>query len=241
MSTGFRVFLQRDLPPKELLGGFKELPAANIADCMYRLSALSSEIRLMSKPFAGSVAGPALTVKARPGDNLMLHKALNMATEGDVIVVSNEGDRSQSLMGEVMAVYGKFKKVAAFVFDGPIRDIDTIYNLEVPIYATGTTPGGPFKDGPGEINVPISCGNAYIEPGDIILGDTDGVIVIPRLDAAAILEAARKFSVSDKAKLEAAYKGTSDRSWVEKSLESKGCIIIDAKYSDRSTFFCSEG
>jgi regulator of RNase E activity RraA len=241
MSTGFRVFLQRDLPPKELLEGFKELPAANIADCMHRLSALSSEIHLMSKPFVGSVAGPALTVKARPGDNLMLHKALNMATEGDVIVVSNEGDRSQSLMGEIMAVYGKFKKVAAFVFDGPIRDIDTIYNLEVPIYATGTTPGGPFKDGPGEINVPISCGNAYIEPGDIILGDTDGVIVIPRLDAADILEAARKFSISDKARLEAAYKGTSDRSWVEKRLESKNCIIVDAKYSDRSTFFCSEG
>jgi len=233
MSVGFRIFLQRDLPPKDLIEAYKELPAANVADCMNRLSAMSSAIRLMNKPFSGSMAGPALTVKARPGDNLMLHKALNMAQEGDVIVISNEGDRSQSLMGEVMAAYGKFKKIAGFVFDGPIRDLDALYDLGVPIYATGSTPGGPFKEGPGEINVPISCGNAYVEPGDIILGDTDGVIVIPRLDAAALLEASRKFSATDKAKFQAAQNGTADRSWVEKSLEAKGCAIIDAKYSGR--------
>lgn len=233
MAIGFRVYLQRDLPPKELTEAFKELPAANVADCMSRLSALSSEIRLMNKPFSGSMAGPALTVKVRPGDNLMLHKALNMATEGDVIIVSNAGDRSQSLMGEIMAEYGKFKKVAGFVFDGPIRDVDALYDLGVPVYATGATPGGPFKEGPGEINVPIACGNIHVEPGDIILGDTDGVIVIPRLDGPALLEAARKFSANDKAKAEAAKKGVSDRSWVEKSLEAKGCEIIDGKYAGR--------
>lgn len=233
MSIGFRVFLERDLPPKALIEAYKELPAANVADCMNRLSAMSSAIRLMNKPFSGSMAGPALTVKARPGDNLMLHKALNMATEGDIIVVSNEGDRSQSLMGEIMAAYGKFKKVAGFVFDGPIRDLDALYELGVPIYATGTTPGGPFKEGPGEINVPISCGNANVDPGDIILGDTDGVIVIPRLDAQYLLEAARKFSANDKAKFEAAQSGMADRSWIEKSLEAKGCEIISGKYSAR--------
>lgn len=233
MGIGFRVFLQRDLPAKDLIESYKELPAANVADCMNRLSAMSSAIRLMNRPFSGSMAGPALTVKARPGDNLMLHKALNMASEGDVIVVSNEGDRSQSLMGEIMAAYGKFKKLAGFVFDGPIRDVDALYDLGVPIYATGSTPGGPFKEGPGEVNVPISCGNVHVEPGDIILGDTDGVIVIPRLDAAPLLEAARKFSATDKAKFQSAQNGTSDRSWVEKSLEAKGCEIINAKYTDR--------
>ena len=89
MSIGFRVFTKRNLPPKELIEAYKALPAANIADCMGRLSALNSEIRLMNKPFSGSMAGPALTVKTRPGDNLMLHKALNMAVEGDVIIVSD--------------------------------------------------------------------------------------------------------------------------------------------------------
>lgn len=230
MSNGFRVFLKRNLPPKDIVEAFKSLPAANVADCMGRISAMSSSIRLISKPFAGSMAGPALTVKARPGDNLMLHKSLNMIEEGDIVVVSNAGDRSQSLMGEIMAAYAKFKKVGGFVFDGPIRDVDALYNLGVPIYATGSTPGGPFKEGPGEINVPIACGNITINPGDIILGDADGVIVIPRQDAAAVLEAAKKFSASDKAKFEQALKGESDRSWVDKTLEAKGCEIIDGAF-----------
>lgn len=227
MSIGFRIFLKRNLPPKDLIEAYKSLPAANVADCMGRISAMNSEIRLMTRPFSGSMVGPALTVKARPGDNLMLHKALNMIEEGDIIVVSNAGDRSQSLMGEVMAAYAKFKKIGGFVFDGPIRDVDALYDLGLPIYATGSTPGGPFKEGPGEINVPIACGNIHVNPGDIILGDTDGVIVIPRQDAAALLEAARKFAATDKAKFDAAVTGQSDRSWVDKSLEAKGCTIID--------------
>ena len=231
MSIGFRVYLQRDLPPKELVEAYKKLPAANVADCMNRLSALSSEIKLMSPRFKGSMVGVALTVKARPGDNLMLHKALNMATENDVIIVSNGGDRSQALMGEIMFSYGKFKKMAGFVFDGPVRDLETLDNLDLPVYATGSTPGGPYKEGPGEINVPIACGNIHVEPGDIILGDSDGVIVIPRRDAADLLEKALKFSANDQAKLAAAQNGTQDRSWVEKSLEAKGCAIIDGKYS----------
>ncbi len=227
MSVGFRVYTQRNLPPRELVEAYKTLPAANVADCMNRLSALSSQIRLMSPRFEGSMVGVALTVKVRPGDNLMLHKALNMAQEGDVMVVSNGGDRSQSLMGEIMFTYGKFKKMAGFVFDGPIRDVDALQELGIPVYATGSTPGGPFKNGPGEVNVPIACGNVQVNPGDIILGDSDGVIVIPRQDAAAILEAARKFSANDKAKVASALTGTQDRSWVDKSLDAAGCEIIE--------------
>lgn len=230
MSIGFRVFLKRELPSKDLIEAYKKLPAANVADCMGRISALSSEIRLMTAPFKGSMVGPALTVKARPGDNLMLHKALNMISEGDIVIVSNGGDRSQSLMGEIMAGYAKFKKVGGFVFDGPIRDVDALWDLGIPVYATGATPGGPFKEGPGEINTPIACGNIQVNPGDLVLGDRDGVIVIPRRDAAALLETAQKFSAGDHAKFEAAKAGTADRSWVEKSLESKGCEIIDALY-----------
>ena len=232
MSIGFRVYLQRDLPPKEIIDAYKALPAANVADCMNRLSAMSSAIRLVTRPFSGTMAGPALTVKARPGDNLMIHKALNMAQEGDIIVVSNEGERSRALLGEVMAAFAGYKKVGGFVFDGPIRDVEALYDIGMPIYATGSTPGGPFKEGPGEINVPVACGNIHVEPGDIILGDVDGVVVVPHRDAAALLEAARKFSANDKAKADAAKAGKGDRSWVEKSLEAKGCVTVDGKYSD---------
>lgn len=230
MSIGFRVFLKRDLPPAEIIEGFKSLPAANVADCMGRLSALSQEIRLLSKPAEEIMVGVALTVKARPGDNLMIHKALNMAGPGDVIVVSNEGDRSQSLVGEIIVTYAKYKKLAGLVFDGAIRDIGEISEMDIPVYGTGSTPGGPYKEGPGEVNVPIACGGIHIEAGDIILGDRDGVIVIPKRDAAALLAEARKFSAGDHAKVDAAAKGTLDRSWVDKALEAKKCEIIDAAY-----------
>lgn len=229
MSVGFRVFLKRNLPPPELVEAYRALPAANVADCMGRISALSSEIRLLSRP-TGMMCGVALTVKARPGDNLMIHKAFDMAQPGDVVMVSNGQDRSQSLVGEVLVNYAQFKRVAGLVFDGPIRDIGAIAKMPIPVYGVGFTPGGPFKEGPGEINVPIACGGIHVDPGDIILGDEDGVIVIPRRDAAKLLDAAQKFSASDHAKVVAAATGTADRSWVDKSLAAKKCEIIDGVY-----------
>ncbi len=230
MPVGFRVFEERVLPPKTLVESFRNIPASNIADCMGRLSGLGSEIRLMTEPMSQNMVGVALTVKARPGDNLMLHKAINMVEPGDIIVLSNEGDRSQSLIGVVMVSYAKFRGVSGFVLDGPIRDVDQLYSLGVPIYATGTTPAGPWKEGPGEINVPVSCGGNVVNPGDIIVGDMDGVIVIPQQDAPALLELAQEFKRQDEAKLLAATDGTARREWVDKSLREKGCEIIKGPY-----------
>ena len=193
MSVGNRVFLKRNLPESSIVEAFKQLPAANVADTMGRSCALNSEIRLISSPDLPIMAGGAPTVKARPGDNLMLHKALDMAGEGDVIVVSNDGDRTHSLMGEIMAVYAQHtRKIAGIVLDGPIRDIEELSRMHMFLYATGSTPGGPYKEGPGEVNVPVSIGNIAVMPGDIVLGDRDGVIVIPRKDAAGILGGGQK-------------------------------------------------
>ncbi len=230
MPIGFRVFTKRELPPKELINAFKHIPVANIADCMGRLSAMSSQIRRMSAPSAENMTGAALTVKARPGDNLMIHKALNMVEPGDIVVVSNGGDRSQSLIGEIMLTYGKCRGLAGMVLDGPMRDVESIYGMGVPMYAAGSTPGGPYKEGPGEVNVPIACGGIHVDPGDIIVGDGDGVIVIPKNDAEHILEEAKKFNINDRMKLKAAADGSVDRSWVEKSLLAKGCEIFEEAY-----------
>ncbi len=230
MPVGNRVFLKRDLPDSELVEAFSELPAANVADAMGRLCALHSDIKLMSSPMK-KMCGVALTVKSRPGDNLTLHKALNIAEEGDVIVVSNEGDRSQSIMGEIMYKYlSDYKKIKGIVIDGPIRDIDVISKCEMPIYATGTTPGGPYKEGPGEVNVPIACGRISVNPGDIILGDADGVIVIPKNDAAEILDKAKAIADGDAAKVMASASGTVNRQWVDDLLDKKGFEIIDGVY-----------
>ena len=229
MSVGNRIFLKRQLPPKEIVEGFRGLSAANVADCMNRLCAMNSTIRLMSSP-RRNLCGAALTIKARAGDNLMIHKALEMAGEGDVIVVETGFGEPNSLAGEVIVRYAAFKKIGGIVFDAPIRDIDAISKMEIPVYATGFTPGGPFKEGPGEINVPISCGNITVFPGDIILGDADGVIVIPKSDGKSILEKAIAFSNNDLEKTQRAANGTLERTWVEKQLKEKQVEIIDDYY-----------
>lgn len=231
MSVGNRVYLKREMPDPQIMAELGKIPASNIADVMNRSCAMHPRIRLLSRPKAQICFGPALTVKGRGGDNLMLHQALNMAQAGDFIVVSNEGESSRSLIGEIMMAYlYTFKKVAGIVLDGPIRDIDEIGGWDFPVYATGTTPGGPYKEGLGEINVPISCGEIAVHPGDVIVGDPDGVIAIPRRDAAQVLEAARKFQAADEKKLAAARAGTADRSWVEEALREKGVEIVDDVY-----------
>ena len=185
------------------------------------------EIRLMTKPGGVNMAGVALTVKTCYGDNLMIHQGLDMAAEGDVLVIANEGGRNRSLLGEIMYRYAERKNLAGIVLDGPIRDALQISGGSVPLYATGSTPGGPYKEGPGEVNVPVSCGGVHVNPGDIIVGDPDGVIVIPRQDAEEVLEAVKAFQQNDRRKLQAAIDGTADRSWVMKQLEAKKCEFRD--------------
>ncbi|MDR1018310.1 MAG: RraA family protein [Lachnospiraceae bacterium] len=231
MSVGKRIYLKREMPDLEVMKQFKTIPASNTADVMSRNSAMNPRINLVSKPHDQMMVGPAFTVKSRAGDNLLIHAALNFCNEGDVVVISNEEDNTRALIGEVMMAYLMYqKKIAGIVIDGPIRDIDEIGNWDFPVYCTGTTPGGPYKEGPGEINVPISCGGISIDPGDIILGDPDGVICIPKADAAVILEDAKKFKEADEAKLEKSKNGTSNRDWVIKSLEAKDFEIIDDVY-----------
>lgn len=231
MSVGKRIFLKRNLPSAQLLEAFKTIPASNVGDVMGRSCGMDPRIHLMSKPIAQVASGPALTIKTCAGDNLTLHAALNIAQSGDFLVVANEGGSARSLIGEVMMAYLRYtKKVAGIIIDGPIRDIDEISSWDFPVYATGTNPGGPYKEGPGEINVPISCGNISVNPGDIILADPDGVIVIPLRDAESILEEAKKFQLADEQKLAEAKNGTSKRGWVEKALTEKGYEIIDDFY-----------
>ena len=231
MPVGKRIYLKRNMPDPELMRQFAELPASNVADCMERSCAMNPRIRLVSDPPQSGVCGPAYTVKCRAGDNLALHAALTFCQEGDILIVSNEEDTTRALTGEVMLSFLFYtKKVAAIVIDGPIRDIESVSKWPYPIYCTGTTPGGPYKEGPGEVNVPVACGGISVNPGDIILADHDGVIVIPPKDAPGILEAAKKFHEADEKKSAAGKNGTANREWVLTALEKKGFEIIDDVY-----------
>jgi len=149
-------------------------------------------------------------------------------------VLSNDEDQTRFLMGEIMFTYAKYqKKLGGLVLDGPIRDVDALREMDLPVYATGSTPGGPHKEGPGEINVPIACGGISVNPGDIIVADADGIIVIPLKDAPAVLEAAKKFHEQDAAKVAAARNGTSNRAWVKNTLEAKKTEFIDGVYGEQ--------
>jgi RraA family protein len=200
---------------------FAEIPVANVSDCMARMTAGGPRLRPMHK--AGKLAGPALTVKTRPGDNLMIHKALEMAEPGDVIVVDGGGDLTNALIGELMTTYAMTRKVAGFVIDGAIRDLDVIGAGSFPVYAAGVTHRGPYKDGPGEINVPIAIDGMVIHPGDLMLGDPDGLLCVPMANAEEILAAARKKVALEKTMMQDIQGGKLDQAWVDAKLKSLGC------------------
>ena len=169
------------------------------------------------------VAGPAFTVEVRPGDNLMIHKALDMAGPGDVVVVDGGGDLTNALFGELMLTYAISRGIAGIVLNGAVRDIDVISASAFPVYAAGVTHRGPYKDGPGEINVPIAIDGMVVHPGDLVLGDADGVLCVP-LEGAATILAAAQAKVADEQKTRANMAaGTHDTSWVDATLRRIGC------------------
>ena len=231
MAIGNRIYLKRNLPEQEILTEFENYSTANVADCMNRLCAMNPRIKLISKPTQKSVCAPAYTVKVRAGDNLALHVALTYCGEGDMIVVSNEEECTRALIGEIMMTFLRYtKKVAGIIVDGPIRDVGELGEWDFPIYCTGTTPNGPFKDGPGEVNVPVSCGGIVVAPGDVILADADGVVVIPLKDAKSILPKVKEYAQKDQAKVVSARQGKAKREWVDKLIVDKNFEIIDDVY-----------
>ncbi|BBX32316.1 dimethylmenaquinone methyltransferase [Mycolicibacterium mageritense DSM 44476 = CIP 104973] len=172
-------------PSAELLESFAKLPTANVADAMDRLGALDSRIKPV---WAGAtIVGPAFTVWTRAGDNKFLHEALRLAAPGDVLVVNGEADESRALIGELMAERAKTRGIAGFVIDGAVRDADTIGEIEVPVFARAITPAGPYKHGPGRLACTVAVGGVAVIPGDIVLGDSDGVVVVPQGVAAEVL------------------------------------------------------
>ena len=223
MTIGFRILERKKKVALNIAKEFLTLPVANVSDSMWRLTAGGSRLRPMHK--SGQMAGPALTVKSRPGDNLMLHKAIDMAEPGDIIVCDAGGDLTNSLMGELMLAHAIKRGVGGFVLDGAVRDVEAFLNVNLPVFAAGVSHRGPYKDGPGEINVSVAIDGMVIEPGDLVIGDWDGVLSIPLDDVESILKKTNEKQAAeavDMAKIEA---GEWDRSWVDKTLKDRGCIM----------------
>ena len=229
-NVGCRVFLKIDRPNAELVNGFKGLPVANIADEMNRFFCVDARIKPFNKK---PLLGTAFTVKSRIGDNLMLHKALELAQPGDVIIVDAQGDIANAITGEIMMTQAAVNGLAGVVIDGAIRDSEAMKELDMPVYAAGVQPKGPYKDGPGEINVPVSCGGVIVHPGDIVVGDQDGIVIISPSDAPVVLEKAKAKLAKEQTIIQGIKNRVPrDKAWVDKTLEKLKCEFIDSYYKN---------
>jgi RraA family protein len=220
MTIGFRIRPVAQRVDAALATRAAAIPVANIGDVMNRMQSLSGTFHA----YGGRkrVVGPAFTVKARSGDNLLLHRAVDMAEPGDVIICDGNADLTVALMGDLMLGHAAKRGIAAAVVDGAIRDVSSLARMDLGVWARGHTPAGPWKEGPGEIGTPIACGGQVVMPGDLICCDEDGVVVVPMAEAEAVIKAAEAHQAKEVQAERDIQAGTWDRSWVEPSLRSKG-------------------
>ena len=223
-AVGFRVFSGGAKVGIDVVNRFRILPVANVSDAMNRMSAGGTLLRPMHA--GGVLAGTAVTVKTRPGDNLMMHKAFDIAEPGDVIVVDAGGDVTNAMIGENAAAYAESLGLAGVVINGAIRDSAAIAARKFPIFAIGITHRGPYKDGPGEVNVPIAIDGMVIVPGDLMLGDGDGVVCVPRERAEEVYAAAFAKHQKDEEDARAVTEHKVKREWVDARLRELGCEFL---------------
>lgn len=172
-------------PPAAIIEAFRHAPTSIISD---NLARLPGAVGLRPFHKGARLVGPAFTVRTRAGDNLAIHQALAMVEAGDVIVVDGGGDETRALVGEIMKTIAEHRGAAGYVIDGAIRDVAAFAASDFPCFARSAIHRGPYKQGPGEINVPVAIGGTIIAPGDIVVGDEDGVVAFPQAMAAALLD-----------------------------------------------------
>ena len=220
MKLGYRINPSKRYISQEIVEAYKGIPTSIISDCMEKMFAVESKI----KPFHPNpiMVGHAITIHCPPGDNLVLQKAIELAQPGDVLVMNAGGDTTQAPVGEIVVSNCIRKGAAGLVIDGPIRDSDILPSLSIPVFAKGVTHRGCYKDGPGEINVTIACGGVVVRPGDLVVGDSDGVVIVPHEEAEALLPSLRKMVEKEAQLLAQIRNKTVDRSWVDQELRDKG-------------------
>jgi len=226
MAIGCKIIKDFERPAPELIERFKGLPVANIDDNMERMAAVDAAIRPIG--YKGQLLGPAFTIRVPQGDNLMFHAAMDLAKPGDVIVIDAGGYEERAIFGELMAAYCKKRGIAGIVCDGAIRDCGGLAEMEdFHVYARAVNPNGPYKNGPGEINVPVVIGGKLVHPGDIVVGDDDGVLFISPAEAEKLAEATRAVEQKEAAIMKHIVEdGTYIRPWVDEKLKEIGCEII---------------
>jgi regulator of RNase E activity RraA len=230
-GPGFRVQSDVVRPDPELIAGFGAFDTPAISDRMNRLYTMAPGIRNLTDERL-RILGPACTVKVYPGDNLMVHKALDIAQPGDVVVVDTSNSSMTAVLGDLVSTKARHRGLAGFVVDGLVRDLPAIQALgDFPVYARGVTPTGPLHRGPGEINYPVCVGGIVVEPGDIIVGDQIGVVVIRREIAGELLNRLEASAAKESDYVAAVARGDFSNDWVDVLLGESG-LLLDGQRAD---------
>ena len=221
-GPGFRFRTRIKRPDPALVEGFGEFETPPVSDLMNRLYTMSPAIRNLTDPGL-RLLGPACTVKVFPGDNLMVHKSLDIARPGDVVVVDASSSMMTAVLGDLVSKKARHRGIAGFVVDGLIRDLPAILDLgDFPVFARGVTPIGPLHRGPGEVNYPVCAGGIVVHPGDIVVGDLNGVVIVPRGAASSVLARLREQAAREADYLAAVERGEFTNTWVDGILEDAG-------------------
>lgn len=223
-GPGFRIRSSFERLDAGLMGQLAAFDTPDVSDQLNRLSALAPAIRCLTGP-ESRVVGPACTVKVHPADNLMVHASLDVAQPGDVVVIDAGGTSVNATLGNLVCAKAQHRGIAGFIIDGYVRDLPKIEPLGFPVWARGGTTTGPWHNGPGEINYPISCGGVVVSPGDVIVADVAGVVVVPRDDVEEILARLRAFEGKNERYFAAIQMGDFSNKWVDDALAERGCIF----------------
>ena len=209
---GWLIGEKPELAPEEWVERAKQLTTGLLSDAMGCFGAMDYRI----KPIAAGMklAGTAMTVNLRAADNLMLHKAIGQCGKGYVLVADAKGNTSNACWGDLMTRAAIRMQIEGAVVDGVVRDLADLRQLGYPVFALGVVPAGVNREGPGEINVPISCGGVAVNPGDLILGDEDGVVVVPRQKIEAVLQAAEAKAAGEESRIREIGEGKIEADWL---------------------------
>jgi RraA family protein len=224
-GPGFRIRRNITRPAPENVAGLRDFPTPDISDVMNRLYTMDPGIKNVVNQ--ERIFAPACTVKVFPGDNLMVHKALDIAQPGDVIVVDAGGSSLNGVLGDLISTKAKHRGIVAFVIDGLMRDVDGVKEIEVPVFARGVTPIGPLHRGPGEINFSVCCGGIVVRPGDVICGDANGVVVVPQEFLEELLTRLHKQKHTMREYEQNVRRGKFSNQWVDDALNQLNCFWVD--------------
>jgi len=220
-GPGFRIRAEIDRPDPAGVAALGEFATPNISDLMNRLYAMNTAIKPVTT--TTKLVGPALTVRCYPGDNLMVHKSLDIAQPGDVVVVDTSSSSMTAVLGDLISTKARHRGIAGFVVDGLVRDQPAVDALgDFPVFARGVTPIGPLHRGPGEINYAVSVGGVVVYPGDVIVGDANGLVVVPRASVESVLRRLQEQAAAESDYTAAVARGDFSNDWVDAILEESG-------------------